>query len=83
MYFLFYPIKEIPRRLAYTLWQQIKNKTLKGDFKATVAIFQAVLDVGYNFPKLVKKANRLTVQEFKEYQQLPDTKLYWKPEKKS
>ena len=34
MYFLFYPIKVIPRRLSYTLWQQIKKKTFKGDIKA-------------------------------------------------
>ncbi|MDN3618941.1 glycosyltransferase family A protein [Polaribacter undariae] len=81
LYLLFYPLKEIPRRLVYTLWQQIKIKTLKGDFKATIGVFQAVLDVVYNFPKLVKNANRLTVKEFKEYQKLPSTKLYWKPEK--
>ncbi|MCL7764208.1 glycosyltransferase [Polaribacter sp. Z014] len=83
LYFLFYPLKEIPRRLSYTLWQQIKLKTFKGDFKATIGVFQAILDVIYNFPKLLKNANRLTVNEFKEYQKLPETKLYWKPEKKS
>ncbi|MCI2228388.1 glycosyltransferase family 2 protein [Polaribacter sp. MSW13] len=82
LYFLFYPVKEIPRRLAYTFWQQIKKKTFKGDVKATVAIFQAVLDVVYNFPKLLKNANRLTFQEFKEYQKLPNTKLYWSPKEK-
>lgn len=76
--FLFYPIKEIPKRLVYTLWQQIKKKTFKGDIKATIAIFQAMFDVVYNFSRLMKNANRLTVKEFKEYQQLPDTKLYWK-----
>ncbi|AUC22790.1 glycosyl transferase [Polaribacter sejongensis] len=82
LYFLFYPLKEIPRRLAYTLWQQIKIKTFKGDFKATIGVFQALFDVLYNFPKLVKNANRLTIKEFKEYQNLPSTKIYWKPEKK-
>jgi glycosyltransferase involved in cell wall biosynthesis len=81
LYFLFYPIKEIPRRLVYTFWQQIKNKTLKGDFKATIAIFQAIFDVVYNFPRLMKNSNRLTSQEFLKYQQLPDTKLYWNPKK--
>ncbi|NIJ45429.1 glycosyltransferase involved in cell wall biosynthesis [Wenyingzhuangia heitensis] len=79
LYLLFYPIKEIPRRLAYTFWQQIKKKTLKGDVKATIAISQAVFDVIYNFPRLMKNSNRLTSQEFLKYQQLPDTKMYWKP----
>lgn len=79
LYFLFYPINEIPRRLFYTLLQQIIKKTFKGDIRATVAILQAIFDVIYNFPRLIKNANRLTSQEFKEYQQLPDTKLYWRP----
>ncbi|KAB1067027.1 glycosyltransferase [Tamlana haliotis] len=79
LYFLFYPINKIPKRLVYTFWQQIKKKTFKGDVKATIAIFQAMGDVVYNFPRLIKYANRLTNGEFKEYQKLPDTKLYWKP----
>ena len=80
LYFLFYPIKEIPRRLVYTLWIQIKNKTFKGDFKATIAVFLAMFDVLINFIRLFKNSNRLTNKEFKEYQQLPNTVLYWKPE---
>ncbi|MGY5354053.1 glycosyltransferase family 2 protein [Wenyingzhuangia sp. IMCC45467] len=81
LYLLFYPTNEIPKRFIYTFWQQIKKKTFKGDVKATIAVFQAILDVIYNFPRIIKNANRLTTQEFKEYQQLPDTKLYWKPNK--
>lgn len=79
LYFLFYPIHEIPKRLVYTLWQQIKKKILRGDLKATLAITQAILDVLYNFPKLIKNSNRLTMKEFKKYQKLPDTKIYWLP----
>lgn len=79
LYFLFYPVKQIPRRLAYTLWQQIKKKTFKGDVKATIAVFQAIFDVIYNFPRLMNSANRLTHQEFLKYQQLPNTKMYWQP----
>lgn len=80
LYFLFYPISVIPKKLLYTLWIQIKTKTFKGDFKATAAIFQAVFDVIFNFPKLLKQSNRLTKNEYKSILKLPPTQLYWKPE---
>ena len=82
LYFLFLPLKEIPRRLCYTFWIQLKNKTFKGDFKATIGIFLAVFDVFYNSIKLIKNSNRLNTQEFKEYKDLPKAILYWKPERK-
>lgn len=80
LYFLFYPLKIIPKRMAFTLFIQIKNKTLKGDFKATLAIFQALFDVVVNVPNFIKNSNRLTIQEFKEFTNLPPSKIYWKPE---
>jgi len=80
IYFLFYPWKYIPKKIAYTLWMQLKLKVLKGDFKAFLAIFQAMGDVLINIPRLLKNSNRLTNKEFLEYKELPNTKLYWKPE---
>jgi glycosyltransferase involved in cell wall biosynthesis len=80
LYFLFYPLSVIPKKLLYTLWIQIKTKTLKGDFKATAGIVQAVCDVILNFPKLLRQSNRLTSNEYQSILKLPATKLYWKPE---
>lgn len=80
LYVLFFPWQEIPKRFAYTLWQQIKLKVFKGDWKALLAIIQALGDIIINIPRLLKNANRLTLQEFKQFQQLSDTKLYWNPE---
>ncbi|MHB1147224.1 MAG: glycosyltransferase family 2 protein [Lutibacter sp.] len=80
LYFLFYPWKLIPRKMIYTLWMQIKNKVLKGDFKAMLAIMQAIGDVIINFPKLMKQNNRLTTKEYETYNLLKPTKLYWNPE---
>ncbi len=82
LYIMFYPWREIPRRFAYTLWIQIKNKVFKGDWKATLAIFQAMGDVIINLPRLFRYSNRLTEEEFTDYNKLPDTKLYWTPEAK-
>ena len=81
LYFLFCPWKVIPRKLIYTLWIQIKSKTLKGDFKATIGVLQAIGDVVINFPKLLKKSNRFSSKEYSNYLELPPTKLYWNPKK--
>lgn len=80
LYLLFYPWNYIPKKFVYTLWMQIKLKVLKGDFKALIAIIQALFDLLFNFPKLIKHSNRLSIEEFDEYSKLPDTKLYWNPE---
>lgn len=79
LYFLFYPINTIPRRFFYTLWIQMKTKVFKGDFKALIAISQALGDVIINFPRVLKNANRLSKKEFVEYSKLTETKLYWTP----
>lgn len=80
LYILFYPCKLIPRKMAYTLWIQIKKKVFKGDWKAAFAIIQALGDLVINLPRLFYNANRLTTEEFKAYSKLPETKLYWTPE---
>jgi len=79
LYMMFYPWNEVPRRFAYTLWTQIKNKVLKGDWKATLAIIQAMGDVIINLPRLLKNSNRLTAKELEAYSNLPVSKLYWTP----
>lgn len=77
---MFYPITVIPRKLAYSIWIQFKLKVFKGDFKALKAIVLALFDLIWNIPKIIKNSNRLTQIEYEEYNQLPETKLYWKPE---
>lgn len=81
LFFLFYPFKNIPRKMAYSLWMQFKLKVFKGDFKALQAIVLALFDLVWNIPRIIKNSNRLTDKEYKEYNQLPETKLYWQPEK--
>lgn len=80
LYFLFYPIKIIPRKLAYSIWMQLKLKVFKGDFKALKALFFAILDLLFSIPKIIKNTNRLSIQEYQNYQKLEETKIYWKPE---
>jgi glycosyltransferase involved in cell wall biosynthesis len=79
LFLLFYPLKVIPKKLVYTLWIQLKTKTCRGDFKATLGIIQAIWDVLINLPKLFKKSNRFSNSEYLEIEQLKPTNIYWKP----
>lgn len=79
LYFLYYPWSKIPRAFGYSLWQQIKYKVVKGDFTSTKATVLALGDLVYHFPRILKENNRLTSAEFKSYNSLEITKLYWNP----
>lgn len=81
LFFLFYPLPTIPRKMAYSLWMQFKLKVFQGDFKALQAIVLAVLDLVWNMPRILKNSNRLTEKEYEGYNQLPEAKIYWQPEK--
>ena len=60
---------------------QFKLKVFKGDFQALGAITLALLDLVWSVPKIIKKSNRLTQNEYDLYNKLPETKIYWRPEK--
>lgn len=79
LFFLFYPLNEIPRKMAYSIWIQSKLKVFKGDFKALQALLLALFDLVWNIPKILKNSNRLTVKEYETFNQLEETKIYWQP----
>lgn len=81
-YFIFYPFSIIPKKMAYTIWQQIKNHTFKGNLRATLAMFQALFDVVVNIPNFMKYSNRLTKQQLEAYTNLSKAKIYWNPNEK-
>ena len=62
---------------------QLQLKVFKGDWKALKALLLALIDLILALPKIVKNSNRLTRAEYEEYQKLPETRLYWKPEEES
>ena len=80
LFFLFYPLQKIPRKMAYSIWMQLKLKVFKGDLKALKALFLALIDLIGAIPKIIKNSNRLTQIEYNAYQELEQTKLYWIPE---
>ena len=80
LYFLFYPWSSIPRRFFYTLWQQLKTKVFKGDLKALLSIFGALLDVLLNFPRLIRERKAFSKEQLKAFLSLNPVKLYWSPD---
>lgn len=78
-YFLFLPILKIPRRLIYTIYIQLRVRVLRGDYKAAVAIFLALLDLLRNLPRLIIKREGLSITEFNNYSKIDSTKIYWSP----
>lgn len=81
LYFLFLPIKYVPRKMLYSIWIQIKTKVFKGDLKALKALILALLDLVISIPKIIKNSNRLSIFEYQEYQKLEETQIYWQPKK--
>ena len=83
LFFLFYPIRTIPKKMAYSVWMQFKLKVFKGDFKVLKAICLASIDLVCSVPTILKNSNRLTQEEYDAYQKLPETKIYWQHKKGS
>jgi glycosyltransferase involved in cell wall biosynthesis len=79
LFFLFYPLKLIPRKIVYSIWMQLKLKIFKGDFKALQALVLALFDLVINLPKIITNSNRLSQKEYDTYQKLEPPKIYWKP----
>lgn len=79
LFFLFSPFRNIPRKMGYSIWIQIKSKVLKGDFKVLYALVLAFVDLIIALPKIMKTSNRFTKDELKIYEQLNPTKIYWNP----
>lgn len=77
--FLFTPLPFIPRKLFYSVWMQLKLKVFKGDFKALQALMAALIDLIVHVPILIKFRRGLTREEWKTYQELEKSKIYWQP----
>ena len=79
LYFLFDPLRLIPKKMVYSLWIQFKLKVLKGDFKALLAITLALFDLVWFMPLILKNRDSLSINEYNNYQELKSTKIYWNP----
>ena len=80
LYLMFYPKRLIPKRMAYSIWMQYKTKVIRGDFKALIAIKLAIMDLLLNSIKILQNSNRLTFDEFKKFEMIAPTRIYWTPD---
>ena len=80
-YFMFFPWSKIPKKMAYSLWMQLRNKIFKGNTKVAVPLILAIWDLFVAVPKLIANRNALTREEYNNYLKLNEAKIYWKPEK--
>lgn len=83
LYFLFLPVKYIPKKIIYSVWMQLKLKVFKGDWEALSALLLAVINLFLALPKIIKNSNRLKDAEYIKYQNLESAKIYWKPGEES
>lgn len=79
LYLLFLPLAKIPKMIGYTMYIQLKNKVLKGNLMALKVILLAGFDVIVALPKIATQSNRLTKEEYSEFNKIADIQLYWKP----
>ncbi|MCB7481334.1 glycosyltransferase family 2 protein [Christiangramia sediminis] len=79
LYLLFLPLKFIPRKLAYSIWIQLKIKVFKGNKQALKSLLLAGKDLLFNLPRLIAFRKKLSAREYNIYIGLSDTKIYWHP----
>ncbi len=80
LYFLFLPWRFVPRKIAYSIWVQLKIKIFKRDWKAALGIVQAMGDLFIHLPKIMKHRKALSLLQYQEFSKLQDTKIYWVPD---
>jgi glycosyltransferase involved in cell wall biosynthesis len=79
LYFLFYPVLKIPKKLGYSIWMQL-NKIAKGNSRMIVPTFRALLDVIIAVPNYIRFRNGFTSETYKKYMNLKEARIFWKPE---
>lgn len=81
LYFLFVPLKFIPKKMTYSIWTQFTKRVVeKRNPNAMKTIMLALFDLVAAAPKIIRYKNRLTLEQYASFKQLESAKLYWKPE---
>ncbi len=80
-YTLFFPLRKIPGKLAFSIWMQFKNKIFKGNLRVISPLLLAIFDLLISIPKIISNRKALTSEEYTNYLKLKEAKIFWKPEK--
>jgi glycosyltransferase involved in cell wall biosynthesis len=79
LYFIFVPLKLVPKKIFYSIYIQVRLKALKGDWRLLIALALAFFDLFVNLFNIINCANRYSSKEYIAYKELNETKLYWHP----
>ncbi len=77
-YFIFYPKRKLVRLFLYSIKAQLLKAKKTKDMKVVKNLFLAMGDMVINSSRLKKNRNSLTISEYNEWKELPDTRIYWK-----
>ncbi len=80
LYCMFLPWKLVPQKIAYSMYCQLRFKILKGDTNALKAFLGSLWDLARNFKRIIKNRTSYNLSQYKEFCNLPQTKIYWKPD---
>ena len=80
LYCMFLPWKLVPQKIAYSMYCQLRFKILKGDTNALKAFLGSLWDLARNFKRIIKNRSSYTLAQYREFCNLPQTKIYWKPD---
>ncbi len=76
LYFLFYPLGLIPKKILYTFFVQVKTKVFRGDLRAAAGLILAIFDVIINIPRLFVERKSFSKNELNQYLNLKECKIY-------
>jgi len=77
LYMMFVPKRLVPQKMTYSIFMQLKLKVFQGDFKAMKSLLLALFDFMVNFSRALKNSNRFSIKEYKSFNNLKPTKIYW------
>lgn len=78
LYFIFIPLTAIPKKMAYSIWMQLK-KIVNGQPELIVPFCRSIISLVLLLPKLFTERKALSVTQYQGYHQLNPPKIYWKP----
>lgn len=81
VYFMCLPLNNALKLWLYSIWYQLKKHLAKGRFYILPIMILAFVDLVKNSLKILREENRLTKEEFKRYQSLPNIPVYWTPKR--
>ncbi|NMH29486.1 glycosyltransferase family 2 protein [Flavobacterium silvaticum] len=79
LFYLFLPPEKIARKMASSITAKIKLAFRERTIVPIRLLFQATADLIAKTPFLIRERSAFSRSQYKEFQQIPGTKVYWNP----